>query len=70
MTDVEARDVLQPDDRDAVVVARTRELRDLRDPLPIEDAARALDRAMDGMVGQAGVVRHEPRVEPADPLGR
>ena len=40
--DVEARDVLQPDERDAVVVARARERADLRDAGAIQDARRAL----------------------------
>ena len=40
--DVEATDVLKPDERDSVAVARATENADLRDPLPVEDASRSL----------------------------
>ncbi len=65
--DVEAADVLQPDQRDAVVVARARERADLRDAAAIQDAGGALPAGMLGIADQGLAVDHEAGVEPADP---
>jgi hypothetical protein len=64
--DVKAADVLQPDQRNAVAVARAAERADLRDPLSIEDPGRALLFAGLGVVDQSLPVEHETRVQAAD----
>ena len=66
VADVEAADVLQPDQRDAVVVAGARERADLRDAGAVEDAAGALARRMLGIADEALAVDHEAGVEAAD----
>ena len=64
--DVEPGDVLQPDDRDAVVIAGPRELGDLGDPFTIEDSAGALGPGLDGMFRQSRIVGDEARVQSTD----
>src|SRR6202008_1114037 len=64
--DVEARDVLQPHDRDPVVVARARKGRELRDAVLVQDAGGLLRAARLHVVDQTLAVGDEAHVEPAD----
>src|SRR5690606_32004992 len=64
--DVEAADVLQPEDRDAVVVAGTAERADLRDAIAVEAAADTQLARSRRVVEQALSIDDEARVEPAD----
>ena len=60
-----ARDVLQPHERDPVVVARARERRDLGDPRPIEDGGGARRPRMARIAHQALPVDDEAGMQPA-----